>query len=141
MGIVPAGVHHADFVSVERRPHGRLERQVDLFAHRQRVHVSAQCHDVTRPATTQNADHTRVRDGSLHFDSQLTQPVGNDLRRPGLAIAELGMLMDVATAGDDFRLDLLHRVIDAAVKCGCGVERGGHQNLQSDNCEQAHSAL
>jgi hypothetical protein len=82
-----------------------------------------------------------VCDRRLHLDAELTQAVGDDLRSPCLAVAELGMLVNIAAAGDDFRLDFLRRIIDALIKSGGGVERGSHENLHCEDGEQAHGAL
>ena len=96
----------------------------------------------TRPGLPplQDADDAGVRDRRLHLDAELAQAVGDELRRARLAVAELGMLVNVAAAGDDFRLDLLRGVVDALIERGGGVERCGHEDLQSEDGEQAHFA-
>src|SRR6266536_2574453 len=105
MRVVTARVHDADFLPVVCRASGRLEWKVDLLRHRQRVHVRTQSDDAPRFSTAQNADYAGMRDRRADLDAELFQTIGDELRRPKLAIAELGMLMDVAAAFDDFRLD------------------------------------
>ena len=127
MRIVSAGVHDADFLSVVGAAHRRLERQVDLLGDRERVHVRSQSGDASRFAAAKNADDPSVRDRRAHFDAQLFEFVGDQLRCAELAIAELGMLMDVAAALDHRRLHFLRRLVDAL------VERRAHCHGHDDH--------
>ncbi len=130
--VMPAGVHDADFLAVVSRACGRLERQVDLLGDRKRVHVRAEGHDAPRLAAFQNADDAGVSNGRLHFDPELAQTVRDELRRACLTVSELGMLMDVAAAGDDLRLDLLRGIVDALVESGGGGGQCRSHGQQKD---------
>ena len=134
--VVPAGVHHADFLPVVGRLHRRLERHVDLLDHRQRVHVRAQRHYASRLAALEDADYAGVRDGRLHLDAERFEAIGDQLRGAELAVAELGMLVDVAAALDDLRLDGGGRGIKPLVESG-GGEGGGHQDHSEEDFQRA----
>ena len=127
MRVVTAGVHHADVLTVVRRAHGRLERNVDLLDDRKRVHVRSQGDHASGLAAAKNSHHAGVRDWSAHLDAELAQAVGDELGRAELAIAELGMLMDVAAALDHRRLHFLRRLVDAL------VERRAHCHGHDDH--------
>ena len=73
-----------------------------------------------------NADDAGVRDAAPRFDAELFQAIGDEFRCAELAIPKLGILMNVAAALDDFRLELRGGFIDAFVECGIGFDGGGH---------------
>ena len=81
-------------------------------------------------AAAQHADHAGVRDVLLHLDAERAQVVGDELRRAHLAVAELGVLVDVAAPGDHARLDARRGRIDARVQIGGSGGESGHRNLQ-----------
>src|SRR5207244_13655347 len=66
---------------------------------------------------------------------------GDQLRGAELAVAELGMLVDVAAALDDFRLDARRGGVEALIhtfgRCRGGRERGGHQDHSEENSQRA----
>ncbi len=67
-----------------------------------------------------------MRDLLLHgIEAERAQVIGDDLRGARLAIAELGILVEVAPPGDDARLDLVRRGEDRRVECE-GVVGGIH---------------
>ena len=114
--VVAAGVHHADLLAVVRRLRRRLERQVDLLGDRQRVHVGAQRHDLSGLAALEDADDAGLRDAGLHLEPERPKVLGDDLRRSDLAVAELGVLVDVAAPGDHFRHDGLYSRVDFSLQ-------------------------
>jgi hypothetical protein len=121
VGIVAAGVHHAAAHVVPLGPHGALERDVDFLGDRQRIHVGAQRHHRTRQATPEHAHHARMRHLLAHLDAEGSQVVGDDLRGAHLAVAELGVLVEVAPPGDDLRLDPVGGRGDRSVEGKNGV--------------------
>jgi hypothetical protein len=72
--IVPAGVHHADVLPVVGGAHFRRERQIDLFADRERV-MSARSATTLPAYPFQQSDHAGVRDLLLHFHAEGAQLV------------------------------------------------------------------
>ena len=139
MRVVPAGVHDTDVLSVELRPHGRLERHVDLFDHRERVHIGAERHDAPRFAAVENADDAGVRDRRLHLDAQRLELVRDELRGPELAVSELRVLVDVTAAGDDGRFELRCGRIDPFVEIGGSSGEGsGHEGDDSNRKRADH---
>src|SRR5260370_40334095 len=132
-------MHDADFLSVVRRASRRFEGKVDLLHDRQRVHVGAKADDAPWFSAPKNAADAGVRDGRTHFDAELSEPIGDQLRRPKLAVAELGMLMDVAAALDHFRLDGFRRVVDPLVQSHADCH--GHQNHRFGIAPRSASAF
>ena len=51
----------------------------------------------------QDADHAGVRDARANLEAQLAQLFGHDLRRAELAVAEFGVLVEVAAPRDHLR--------------------------------------
>src|SRR5205814_1554174 len=136
---VTARVHDADVLAVVCRAHGRLERKIDLLRDWQCVHVRTKPDDAPRLSAAKNTDHAGVRNRRAHFDAELFQSIGNELRRSKLTIAELGMLMDIAAAFDDFRLDGFRRVIDALVQSH--ADCNGHEDHRFGMAPRSASAF
>jgi hypothetical protein len=113
MGVVAAGMHHADRFAVPGRAHGRGERQIELFGHRQRIHVGAQRDDRAGQPAAQKADHAGVRDAAAHLvEAEMAQMLGDDRRGAVLAVAELRVRMEIAPPRDHLRLERRCRGID-----------------------------
>ena len=113
MGVVTAGVHDADHVAVPLGLDFRREGHADLFGHRKRVHVGAQGHHRAGQRTDQQAHHTGVRDTFLHLvHAQALEVLGHQLARAELAVAELGVLVDVAPPADELLFDGLGGDVD-----------------------------
>ncbi len=67
-----------------------------------------------------------MRDPGADFYPEGSQMLRDELGGPGLAIGELGMLVDVTPPRHDFPLDLRGAAVDLGVEpAGLGVERGG----------------
>ena len=83
------------------------ERQVDCFGDRQRVHVGAQRDHRAGQAALQQPRRRRCarRRCALSSRPSDAQVVGDDGRGAELAVAEFGMLVQVAPPGDDAALD------------------------------------
>jgi hypothetical protein len=98
--------------------HLRREGHVDLFRHRQGIHVGAQRDHRAGQGAFQQADHAGVRHFRVDFiQAELAQVRRDDGRGARLAVAELGMLVEIAPPGDDLRLDLVR----------CGIDPGGRR--------------
>ncbi len=110
MGVVAAGVHHALRLALE----GQVVRLLD----RQRVHVGAQRHDTAGEAAAQDADDARLRDRVAHLEAEVAQPLGHQVPGALLAVAELGVGVEVAAHGDHGRCDALGRGADRGVGSG-----------------------
>ena len=124
--VVAAGVHDADRFAVPGRALLRCERQVCLLLDRKGVHVGAQRDDRAGQGTAQQADDT----GHADFGTHLVEPEGaqmrsDDSRGPELAVAELGVGMDVAPPRDQLRLDGGDGGIDPGGERVDGRARGG----------------
>ena len=123
VAVVAAGVHHRHGLAVVLRRNLRGERQAGLFGDRQSVHVGAQGHDLAGLAALQDTDDPGLADSGAHFHAQAAQMVGDHLGGANLAVAEFGMLMQIAAPGDDLGLQRL----------GLGENRGviglGGRNL------------
>ena len=128
VGVVAAGVHDADRLAVPLRLHLRGEREVDLLGHRQRVHVGAQRHHRAGQRALQQADHAGVGDAGAHLvEAEPLQVLGDDAGGAELAVAELGVGMDVASPGDHPALDLLGGGVDLV-----GERRGGDGGFEHE---------
>jgi hypothetical protein len=124
---VAAGVHHAHLLAAVLGGGGRLERQVPLLAHRQRVHVGAQRHHGPGLPPAQDADDARVRDAGLHLEAERPELLRHPLRGAELAVAELRVLVDVASPGDDLRLDGPRRRCERGIGDFGAGGRGGER--------------
>ncbi len=115
--IVAACVHDADFLAVVGRAHLRLERRVDLFGDRQRVHVGAKSDDAAWLAAAEHADDAGVRDSSACL-IRVVEAVGHELGGTELAVAELRVLVNVAAAADHGGFGLCRGLVDLSVEGG-----------------------
>jgi hypothetical protein len=100
--IVPAGVHHAAVLAVPLGADLAREGHVHFLGDRQGIHVRPQGHDRPGACALKRADDAGM--GDLLDDlveAEGAQVVGHDLRRARLAIAELGVLVEIAAPGDD----------------------------------------
>ena len=137
MGVVPAGVHHADLLAAPRRRRLGCERQIDLLRHGQGVHVGAQRDDGTRLAARQYGHDAGVRHPFAHRVPEALQVGGDKSRRAEFAVSELRMLVDVAAPRDHARLDGAGLAVDALARRVVG----GLDSRQShERCEQAGDA-
>jgi hypothetical protein len=111
--VVAAGMHDADFLAVPLRLGVGFERQVALFGDRQCVHVGPQRHHRARQAALQHANHAGGRDVGRDLETKLAQLVRNDPGGPRFAVAELGVLVEVAAPGNDLRGQLDGQLVDS----------------------------
>src|SRR5262245_44970208 len=107
-----ARVHDADGLAAKLRRYFRLERYVDLFRHRQCIHVRAQRDGRTRQRTLQHGRDAGETDTCFDFEAELPKSLRDDLRRAGLAIAQFRVLVKVAALRDDSRLNSLRGGIE-----------------------------
>ena len=129
VGVVAAGMHDADRLAVPGRLHLRRERHVGAFGDRQAVHVGTQRHHRAGPRALEQADDAGVGDlGADLVEAELAQVRGDDARGAELAVAELGVGVQIASPGDHLRLDAGDRRVDRggeAVRSNAGVGHGG----------------
>jgi hypothetical protein len=134
MRVVAAGVHHADGLAAEGRRGLRRERQIAAFGHRQRVHVGAQRDARAGLAALEHRDHAGGGDAGLHLEAELAEVLRDQLRRANLAVAQFGMLVDVATPGQHLGLQALRLRVDLGARAVGGLcgqtcrERGGKRD-------------
>jgi hypothetical protein len=106
VAVVATGVHHADVLAVPGRARLRRERQVDVLGHRQRVHVGTKRDDRPRESALQQADHAGVCNPAAHLvEAEVAQVRLDDGGGAELAVAELGVRVQVTPPGDDPSLD------------------------------------
>ena len=134
MRIMAAGVHHADGLAVVLRRDFRSEGQAGLFGHRQRVHVGAQGDARPGLAAFQYGDDAGMRDAGAHLQSERAQMRGDEFRGAEFAIAELGILVQVATPGHDL---VLHGRRQGGGMIFAGG-RGGRKQEQAAGEQGAH---
>ena len=99
--VMATGVHHPDVLPVVKGADFRGEGKVHLFHHRQGVHIRPQGNDGPRFAATEDGDHAGMGDAGPDLEAQGAQMVGDQPGGAGLAVAQLGMFVDVAPPGDD----------------------------------------
>ncbi len=127
VGVVAAGVHDADVLAVPGRPLLRRERHVGAFLDRQAVHVGAQGDHRPGQLAAQQADDAGDRDLGAHVvEAELAQVSGDDGGGADLAVAELGVRVNVAPPGDQLRFDRRHGGIDLGGESVHGNAGGGH---------------
>jgi hypothetical protein len=128
MIVVTAGVHDADGITVVQRAHARTEGNVHHFRDGESVHVGTKGDDRARSAPAQDADDASVRHVGSHLHPKRAQVVSDESGCPRLAIAQLGMLVDVAPPGHHLRRDGLHALphlrwrLRGKTSRSCGVE-------------------
>ena len=105
VGVVAAGVHHADGLAAEGRGDLGRERQRVAFGHRQRVHVGADRDARAGLAALEHRDHAGGGDAGLHVQAERAQVVGDEFRCAYFAVAEFRVLVDVAAPGQHFRAE------------------------------------
>ena len=66
----------------------------------QRVHVRAQRHHRARPPAAQDPDHARLRHRVADLEAERLQPLRHQASGAHLAVSQLGVLVDVASRGD-----------------------------------------
>ena len=116
MGIVAAGVHHAGLATAISGRDLGSERHVGLLGDGQPVHIGAQGHDRPGSPSVQNADDARMRDTRAHFQAELSQVLGHDLRSAKLPVAEFGVGVEVAAPGDHARLEIRGAPVDLLIE-------------------------
>ena len=145
VGIVAAGVHHADLATVVLGASGGLERNIDLLGHRQRIHVGPKGHDGTRLAAAEHGNDAGVGHVRANLQAEAAQVVGDDLGRPRLAIPQFGVLVEVATPGDDLghhlRCGAVNLLVegDARLALRAGGRRKSKQREQCRRSSRGHS--
>ncbi len=118
--VVAARVHHADLLPVVGRFHLRRKRHVHQFSDGQAVHVGSKRHHLARLAALQHTDDAGMRDAGSNFDPEASKMVGHHLGRARFTIAQLRMLMKIATPPDHLVCDLFGAPVDF---CGRGTLR------------------
>jgi len=91
--------------------------------------MSARTPTRPRPAALQDPDDAGLRDRLVDLETELPQPVGDQLPGAGLAVAELGMAVEVAPRLHQPRRQRLDRGADLRRR-----SRGGDGG-QHDACE------
>ena len=107
--VVAASVHHANRLAAIRAVRRGGKRQRHLLGDRQRIHVRAQGQPRPRLTTLQQRDHAGVGNAGVHFEPELAQLRGDQCGGTRFAIAELGVVMDVAPPRGDLRQLLLRQ--------------------------------
>ena len=119
VGVVAAGVHDALRLAAE----GQVVRLVDG----ERVDVGAQRDDAAGAAAAEDPHDARLRHGVAHLEAEVAQPLGHEVARALLAVAELGVRVQVAAHGHHGRRDPLRRGADLGVGSGGARERRARQ--------------
>jgi hypothetical protein len=134
VGVVAAGVHHADFASAVGRARRRCEGQSRLFGDGEGVHVGAQRDDRSVSAPAQHADHAGVRDAGAHLEPQSFEVLRDECSGAHLAVAELGVPVDVAAPCDDARMQRARGPVDGFAQRV--LARGGRGRDRQGDREQ-----
>ena len=119
MSVVAAGVHDALRLAAE----GEVVRLLDG----QRVDVGAQGDDAPRLPAPEDSHDARLRHGVAHLEAEDAEPLRHEVARALLAVAELGVGVQVTAHGDDGRRDPLGGGADLGVgngDRGSGGEKG-----------------
>jgi hypothetical protein len=126
--IVAARVHDAHRLAVPSRSRLRRERHRGALFDGQGVHVGTQRDDRTGLGAAQQPDDPGDADLGAHFvELERAQVRGDDRCGAHLAVAELGVLVDVASPRDEARDDGGDGGVDTAGERVGGV--GGHGRL------------
>ena len=112
MRVVAAGVHHAHGFAAKRRGDFRCERQGVAFGHRQRVHIRADRDARPGLAAFEHRDHSGGGDAGFYVESERAQVIGDEFGSARFAVAQFGVLMDIAAPCEDFRLQTLRLLHD-----------------------------
>ena len=120
-----AGVHHADLLAAEFSGLFGLKRQAGTFGDRQRIHVGAQGDALAGLAAFEHGDDAGVCDTGGHFQAEAAQMFGNAFRRPELAVAELGELMEIAAPFQHLGINRLGPGFDIDGVCSRWWQQGG----------------
>jgi hypothetical protein len=141
MGVVAAGVHHADGPAPEFADCGRAKRHVGPLGHGQRVHVGAQQDGRARKPAAQNRDDTGVGHAGPHFQAEATQMLGHLGGGAEFAVCELRMAVEIAAPLDHARFERGRSGIQFG-GCDFGACGTGRDDEQRDHAEhggrQAH---
>ncbi len=117
MRVVAASVHDAAGLAVPLGADHALEGNVDFLDHGKRVHVGAQRDDRAGLAALERPDHAGMRDLFAHLvEAEAAQVVGDHFRGAHFAVAELGVLVEIAPPRDDLGLELVGRRGDYAIE-------------------------
>jgi hypothetical protein len=81
------------------------EWQTGFLCHWQSIHVRSQRDDRPRVRPSQNADDTCVRNRGTNLQAKLPKVLGNQFSGSIFAIAQFGMLVDIATPSNNLGLD------------------------------------
>ena len=87
MVVVPARMHHPNFLPVVGGCHFRRERKARLFRHGQSVHIGSKCNHGPRPTSTEHPDDAGVSHFGLHLYAQGPQVFRYQRGRPELTVA------------------------------------------------------
>ena len=112
--VVPAGVHDGDALALVGAGGAAGERQVDLFGHRQRVHVGAQRDHRPRPRALDHRHHAGLGDAGARREAHLAQPLGDVARGLELLVRELGVRVQMAPPLDQPTGDRAGAEVDVA---------------------------
>ena len=120
VAVVPAGVHDADLFAVPLAARLAGKGQVHFLAHRQAVHVGAQRHHRAGQRPLEQAHHAGVGHARAHLvQAQRAQVIGDHAGGAELAVAQFGVLMQIAPPGDDGGFDARGRLVDGGGKRNC----------------------
>ena len=133
MTVVAAGVHHADALAVPFGTHLRCKRQIDLLRHRQGVHIGPQRDHRAGHAALEQADDAGVgHAGADLVEAERAQVLGDDAGGAEFAIAEFGVLVQVAPPGDHLGFDGAGSVVDTGVQRKAGDGDLLHEALEQE---------
>ena len=139
--VVSARVHHADLATLIGRANARRERKTGLLGDRQRIHVGAQRHDRALRGAAQHRHHARVRHLRAHVEAELAQPLRDERGGAHLAIAELGVLVQIAPPRDHLRLHRARRAVDRVAQILVRRGRGGQRGERAGGGAEPNHAL
>ena len=124
--VVAAGVHDALRLAAE----GQVARLVDGES----VDVGPQRDDTAGTAAAEDPHDARLRHGVAHLETEGAQPLGHQAARALLAVAQLGVRVQVTAHGHHRRRDPLGRGADLGV--GSGGSGSGGEESESQQLHQ-----
>jgi hypothetical protein len=125
VGVVAAGMHDADVLAVPDRADLGGEGHVGALLHRQAVHVGTQGDHRAREAAVEHADDAGDRHLGPHLvEAERAQVRRDDAGGAELAVAELGVGVEVAPPGEDLRLQGGRLLVDGRGKAA-GFDAAG----------------
>ena len=94
------------------RPNLRGKGKINLFGHRQGIHIGAEGDHWPRLAALEDGHNTRMRDLVAYLVTELPEMLDHQSRCAELAVAQLGILVNVAPPRDHLGFDCFGLLID-----------------------------